>query len=86
MRLNYAPQMQQPMQQNQQPQQPVQPQVQQTDEDIGFFSPKTSDKYSTFINMQQVANAALGKNGNISEKLQDVNPMQPANKGDRYDV
>lgn len=87
MRLNYAPPMQQPMQQNQQqtqPQQPVQPQP--TDEDIGFFSPKTSDKYSTFINMQQVANAALGKNGNISEKLQDVNPMQPANKGDRYDV
>lgn len=88
MRLNYAPPMQQPMQQNQQqpqqPQQPVQPQ--QTDEDIGYFSPKTSDKYSTFINMQQVANAALGKNGNISEKLQDVNPLQPANKGDRYDV
>ena len=91
MRLNYAPPMQQPMQQNQQPmQQPLQqnqqPQAQQTDEDIGFFSPKTSDKYSTFINMQQVANAALGKNGNISEKLQDVNPIQPANKGDRYDV
>lgn len=85
MRLNYAPPMQQPMQQNQQPtQQTVQPQ--QPDEDIGYFSPKTSDKYSTFINMQQVANAALGKNGNISEKLQDVNPLQPANKGDRYDV
>jgi len=81
MRLNYAP----PMQQNQQPQQPVQPQ--QTDEDIGYFSPKTSDKYSTFINMQQVANAALGKNnGTINEKLPDANPMQPANKGDRYDV
>lgn len=79
MRLNYAPPMQQPMQQNQQPQ--------QTDEDIGYFSPKTSDKYSTFIGMQQVANAALGKNnGTINEKLQDVNPLQPANKGDRYDV
>ena len=93
MRLNYAPQPQQtPMQQNpQQPQQPMQPQVQQqTDEDnedIGYFSPKTSDKYSTFINMQQVANAALGKNnGTINEKLPDANPMQPANKGDRYDV
>lgn len=80
------------MQQNQQ-QQPVQqqqqqiPQQPQTDEDIGFFSPKTSDKYSTFISMQQVANAALGKNnGTINEKLPDVNPMQPANKGDRYDV
>lgn len=85
MRLNYTPPMQQPMQQNQQPQQPVQPQ--QTDEDIGYFSPKTSDKYSTFINMQQVANAALGKNnGTINEKLPDANPMQPANKGDRYDV
>ena len=91
MRLNYAPPMQQPMQQNQQQpvqqqQIPPQPQVQQPDEDIGYFSPKTSDKYSTFINMQQVANAALGKNGNINEKLQDVNPLQPANKGDRYDV
>ena len=83
MRLNYAP----PMQQNQQPQQIPQPQVQQTDEDIGYFTPKTSDKYSTFIGMQQVANAALGKNnGTINEKLQDVNPLQPANKGDRYDV
>ena len=77
MRLNYTPSTIQ------------QQQVQQPDEDnedIGYFSPKTSDKYSTFINMQQVANAALGKNGNINEKLQDVNPMQPANKGDRYDV
>ena len=88
MRLNYAPPMQQNQQQTQQqiPSQISQPQVQQPDEDIGYFSPKTSDKYSTFINMQQVANAALGKNGNISEKLQDVNPIQPANKGDRYDV
>lgn len=83
MRLNYAPpQPQQPVQQ-----QIPQPQVQQPDEDIGYFSPKTSDKYSTFINMQQVANAALGKNnGTINEKLPDANPMQPANKGDRYDV
>ena len=84
MRLNYAPQ----QQQTQQPLQPVQPQPQQQpeDEDIGYFSPKTSDKYSTFINMQ-VANAALGKNnGTINEKLPDANPMQPANKGDRYDV
>lgn len=91
MRLNYAPPQQQQMQQNQQQtQQPMQPQVQQPDEDnedIGYFSPKTSDKYSTFINMQQVANAALGKNnGTINEKLPDANPMQPANKGDRYDV
>lgn len=89
MRLNYAPPQQTPMQQNQQQQIPPQPQVQQpqTDEDIGYFSPKTSDKYSTFINMQQVANAALGKNnGTINEKLPDANPMQPANKGDRYDV
>lgn len=88
MRLNYAPPMQQNQQQPVQQQQiPPQPQVQQTDEDIGYFSPKTSDKYSTFINMQQVANAALGKNnGTINEKLPDVNPMQPANKGDRYDV
>lgn len=86
MRLNYTPSMQQNQQPQQIPQQPVQSQVQQPDEDIGYFSPKTSDKYSTFINMQQVANAALGKNGNISEKLQDVNPLQPANKGDRYDV
>lgn len=91
MRLNYAPPMQQPaQQQTAQPMQTAQqipPQTQQpANEDIGYFSPKTSDKYSTFINMQQVANAALGKNGNISEKLQDVNPLQPANKGDRYDV
>ena len=83
MRLNYTPStIQQPQaQQAQQVQQP------QTDEDIGYFTPKTSDKYSTFIGMQQVANAALGKNnGTINEKLQDVNPLQPANKGDRYDV
>ena len=89
MRLNYAPPQQQNQQQTQQqiPSQIPQPQVQQADEDIGYFSPKTSDKYSTFINMQQVANAALGKNnGTINEKLQDVNPLQPANKGDRYDV
>ena len=73
--------------QPQQISQPLVQQQQQPDEDIGFFSPKTSDKYSTFINMQQVANAALGKNnGTINEKLPDVNPMQPANKGDRYDV
>lgn len=80
MRLNYTPStIQQPIQ----PQQTQQP----ANEDIGYFSPKTSDKYSTFIGMQQVANAALGKNnGTISEKLQDVNPLQPANKGDRYDV
>lgn len=79
MRLNYTPSTIQ-----QQPQQVQQP---QTDEDIGYFTPKTSDKYSTFIGMQQVANAALGKNnGTINEKLQDVNPLQPANKGDRYDV
>lgn len=78
MRLNYTPST------IQQPQAQVQP---QTDEDIGYFTPKTSDKYSTFIGMQQVANAALGKNnGTINEKLQDVNPLQPANKGDRYDV
>lgn len=88
MRLNYAPPMQQPQQQPmQQNQQPQQQQTQPADEDIGYFSPKTSDKYSTFINMQQVANAALGKNnGTINEKLPDANPMQPANKGDRYDV
>lgn len=84
MRLNYTPStIQQP--QAQQVQQPVEQQVQA--QDIGYFTPKTSDKYSTFIGMQQVANAALGKNnGTISEKLQDVNPLQPANKGDRYDV
>lgn len=89
MRLNYAPPQQQNQQQTQQqiPSQIPQPQVQQPDEDIGYFSPKTSDKYSTFINMQQVANAALGKNnGTINEKLPDANPLQPANKGDRYDV
>ena len=90
MRLNYAPPMQQPMQQNQQQpvqQQQIPPQPDEDNEDIGYFSPKTSDKYSTFINMQQVANAALGKNnGTINEKLPDANPMQPANKGDRYDV
>lgn len=80
MRLNYTPSTIQ-----QQPQQVQQPQPQA--EDIGYFTPKTSDKYSTFIGMQQVANAALGKNnGTINEKLQDVNPLQPANKGDRYDV
>ena len=80
MRLNYTPSTIQ-----QQPQQ-VQPQP-ETEEEIGYFTPKTSDKYSTFIGMQQVANAALGKNnGTINEKLQDVNPLQPANKGDRYDV
>lgn len=79
MRLNYMPSTIQ--------QQPQQVQQSQTDEDIGYFTPKTSDKYSTFIGMQQVANAALGKNnGTINEKLQDVNPLQPANKGDRYDV
>lgn len=81
MRLNYTPStiQQQPIQ----PQQAQQPEA----EDIGYFTPKTSDKYSTFIGMQQVANAALGKNnGTINEKLQDVNPLQPANKGDRYDV
>lgn len=79
MRLNYAPSTIQ--------QQPIQPQVQPQAEDIGYFTPKTSDKYSTFIGMQQVANAALGKNnGTINEKLQDINPLQPANKGDRYDV
>lgn len=81
MRLNYTPSTIQ--QQPQQVQQPVETQT----EDIGYFTPKTSDKYSTFIGMQQVANAALGKNnGTINEKLQDVNPLQPANKGDRYDV
>lgn len=81
MRLNYTPS-------TIQQQQPIQPQVQpQADENIGYFTPKTSDKYSTFIGMQQVANAALGKNnGTINEKLQDVNPLQPANKGDRYNV
>lgn len=79
MRLNYTPStIQQP-----QAQQVQQPKA----EEIGYFTPKTSDKYSTFIGMQQVANAALGKNnGTINEKLQDVNPLQPANKGDRYDV
>ena len=79
MRLNYTPSTIQ-----QQPQaQPQQPET----EEIGYFTPKTSDKYSTFIGMQQVANAALGKNnGTINEKLQDINPLQPANKGDRYDV
>ncbi len=74
MRLNYTPSTIQ--------QQPVETQI----EDVGYFTPKTSDKYSTFIGMQQVANAALGKSGNINERLQDVNPLQPANRGDRYDV
>lgn len=79
MRLNYTPSTIQ--------QQPQQVQPQPETEEIGYFTPKTSDKYSTFIGMQQVANAALGKNnGTINEKLQDVNPLQPANKGDRYDV
>lgn len=79
MRLNYTPST------IQQPQ--VQAQPQPETEEIGYFSPKTSDKYSTFIGMQQVANTALGKNnGTINEKLQDINPLQPANKGDRYDV
>jgi hypothetical protein len=88
MRLNYTPSTIQQQPQVQQPQPPVQQQqTQPADEDIGFFSPKTTDKYSTFINMQQVANAALGRNnGTINEKLPDANPMQPANKGDRYDV
>lgn len=82
MRLNYTPSTIQ-----QQPIQPQQVQQPEADEEIGYFTPKTSDKYSTFIGMQQVANAALGKNnGTINEKLQDVNPLQPANKGDRYDV
>lgn len=64
-------------------QQPVEQETQQ----YGFYSPKESDKYAMFVNMQQTVNAALQKNAQGQKpNAKDPTEMPAAQVGIRYEV
>jgi len=53
----------------------------------GFYSPKESDKYTMFVNMQQTVNAALQKNAEVQKpNAKDPTEMPAAQAGIRYEV
>ena len=54
------------------------------EETFSYFSPKVSDKYSSFVNMQQVVNTALKKN--TQPNPNDKTELPNAQEGIRYDV
>lgn len=80
MKLDYRPHVQQTVTQEQQPTQVQQP-------EYGFYSPKESDKYTMFVNMQQTVNAALQKNAEVQKpNAKDPTEMPAAQAGIRYEV
>lgn len=65
-----------------------QPETQQPEtKQYGFYSPKESDKYAMFVNMQQTVNAALQKNAQ-GQKPNAKDPIEvpAAQAGIRYEV
>jgi hypothetical protein len=67
---------------------PVEQQTEQpTTPQYGFYSPKESDKYTMFVNMQQTVNAALQKNAEVQKpNAKDPTEMPAAQAGIRYEV
>ena len=65
---------------------PITAPVEQTPQ-YGFYSPKESDKYTMFVNMQQTVNAALQKNAEGQKpNVKDPTEMPAAQAGIRYEV
>lgn len=69
------------------PQTPPQATEQQQTPQYGFYSPKESDKYTMFVNMQQTVNAALQKNAGAQKpNAKDPTEMPAAQAGIHYEV
>lgn len=81
MKLDYRPHAA-PVEQ-QQPVEQETPEIPQ----YGFYSPKESDKYAMFVNMQQTVNAALQKNAQGQKpNAKDPTEVPAAQAGIRYEV
>ena len=53
----------------------------------GFYTPKESDKYTMFINMQQTVNTALQKNAEVQKpRANDPTEVPAAQPGIHYEV
>lgn len=60
---------------------------QQETKQFDYFTPKESDKYSMFINMQNTVNAALQKSAAEQKpRANDPTELGSAQAGIRYDV
>lgn len=61
--------------------------VQHSTPQYGFYSPKESDKYTMFINMQQTVNAALQKSADGQKpRANDPTEVPAAQPGIHYEV
>lgn len=64
-----------------------QPQEVEAAKEYNYYTPKESDKYSMFVNMQNTVNAALQKSASEQKpRANDPTELGSAQAGIRYDI